>query len=271
MKTTIVPISGGKDSQVVLSIALARVPREQIVCVHQDTGFDHPLTYKHVEEIERFYNVTIEHTTSKHGDMFGFVEKVQYFPNSAARGCTRELKQEPFLRWLQAKGYNNENCEIWFGMRSDESRDRTQKYGDLSVDDSFDLGDISGFYSSNKKLKESVGCIQTRLPIVTWTTEDVFAHLEAENAPLNPLYGKGHKRVGCYPCLLMRKSEWQLVANDPFGRQNLERLLKIEEKFKAEGNPRKYIKVHRVWDVQSFLDGADVRELTADECGWCSI
>ena len=59
MKTTIVPISGGKDSQVVLSIALARVPREQIVCVHQDTGFDHPLTYKHVEEIERFTSMKL--------------------------------------------------------------------------------------------------------------------------------------------------------------------------------------------------------------------
>ena len=60
MKTVIVPVSGGKDSQVVLSLALAAGHKP--VRVHQNTGYDHPLTYQHILEMEAFYGVTIEHT-----------------------------------------------------------------------------------------------------------------------------------------------------------------------------------------------------------------
>lgn len=102
MKTILVPVSGGKDSQVVLSLALAqsKLTGQPVVCVHQNTGYDHPDTYHHIKVMELFYGVTVEHTVSKHGDMFGFLKKAQYFPNSAARGCTSELKQFPFAAWL---------------------------------------------------------------------------------------------------------------------------------------------------------------------------
>ena len=69
-KTVIVPVSGGKDSQVVLSLALAQGLTP--VCVHQNTGFDHPLTYRQLEDMERFYGVKVEHTHNKYGGMFGF-------------------------------------------------------------------------------------------------------------------------------------------------------------------------------------------------------
>ena len=37
-------------------------------------------------------------------------------------------------------------------------------------------------------------------PIVDWTDEDVWAFLEGENIPCNPLYCEGWKRVGCVGC-----------------------------------------------------------------------
>ena len=267
MKTVIVPVSGGKDSQVVLSLALKEV--RPVVCVHQNTGYDHPDTYAHIEDMEKFYGVRVEHTISKFGEMFGFLDHAKYFPNSAARGCTQRLKQEPFAEWLQAKGFNADNSEIWFGMRSDESAARADKYGGLETDDEFCLGDIAGFYREKKRAH--LGAIPCRLPIVTWTTEDVFRHLSAERAPLNPLYTRGHHRVGCYPCLLARKTEWQMAGKDPVGRQHIETLVALEDKWKAEGNPRKFTKVHRVWDVRDFLVDKDVRELANEECGYCSI
>lgn len=268
MKTVIVPVSGGKDSQVVLSLALAAGHKP--VCVHQSTGYDHPDTYMQLEMMKRFYGVEIAFTVSKYKDMFGLIDAVQYFPNSGARGCTQRLKQEPFAAWLIDNGYNAENCEIWFGMRSDESAARGSKYGELQDDDVFTLGEVAAFYSKGKA-KHLAG-IPCRLPIVTWTTEDVFAHIAAEGAPLNLLYGKGHHRVGCYPCLLARKAEWVAAAHDPVGRQHLARLVAVEERFAAEGNPRKYIKVHPQWDVRKFLqDGADDLSDEGVECGFCSI
>ena len=46
-RTVIVPVSGGKDSQVVLSLVLSQGINP--VCVHQNTGFDHPDTYKTID------------------------------------------------------------------------------------------------------------------------------------------------------------------------------------------------------------------------------
>jgi 3'-phosphoadenosine 5'-phosphosulfate sulfotransferase (PAPS reductase)/FAD synthetase len=266
-KTLIIPVSGGKDSQAVLS--LAKKSDREIVCVHQNTGFDHPATYAQLEAMERFYQVTIEHTVSE--GMLNFLERVKYFPNSAARGCTERLKQKPFAAWLRAKGYTAANAEIWFGMRSDESRTRADKYGAITMDDDICLADIGLFYGTTKTMRENIGNISVRLPIVHWSTDDVFEHLHQEKAPINALYDKGHQRVGCYPCLLARKSEWQMASKDTTGRHHIERMLQLEELWKKEKNPRKYIKVHRVWDVKDFLEGNEVRDLFADECGYCSI
>lgn len=269
-RTIIVPVSGGKDSQVVLSLAKAQ--GIDPVCVHQNTEFDHPDTYDTLGAIGRFYGVTVEHTHSKYGGMFGFLNRARYFPNAGARGCTQRLKQEPFAAWLREKWFTPDNCEIWFGMRADESAARGNKYGDIGPADEFTLADVAAFYGEKKQ--RPLGGIPCRLPIVTWTTEQVFAHLRAEGAPLNPLYTRGHARVGCYPCLLSRKQEWKAAGADPTGQEHLKKMIALEDKWAAEGNPRKYIKVHRVWDVRAFIVGGDAADALPDagtECGYCSI
>ena len=76
MKTLIVPVSGGKDSQVVLSLALKT--GRPIVCVHQNTGYDHPDTYAQIDAMEKFYGVKVEHTISE--GMFAFLEKIGLLP-----------------------------------------------------------------------------------------------------------------------------------------------------------------------------------------------
>ncbi len=274
MKTLIVPVSGGKDSQVVLSLALDEVSRtgQPLVCVHQNTGFDHPDTYVHMKEMEVFYNVSIEHTVNKYGGMFGFLNNAGYFPASNARGCTSNLKQEPFRDWLIAKGFNKDNCEIWFGMRADESAARSNKYGGKSASEQMELAEVSDFYGANKALRDTIGTIPTFLPILDWTTEEVFAHLGQEGAPLNPLYSRGHIRVGCYPCLLSRKAEWTAAGKDETGRGHIQGLIALEDKWATNGNPRKLIKVHPVWNVRQFLtDPQLLPELSQSQCGWCSI
>lgn len=276
MKTLIVPISGGKDSQVCLSLAKIYCSNKktiQLVCVHQNTGFDHSKTYRQMELMEKFYDVKIEHTKSKFKTgMLDFLAVAKYFPNSSARGCTERLKQEPFAKWLIAKKFTPENSEIWFGMRSDESKIRNDKYGALTDNDKFTLGEVGTFYADGWRKKQRLCEIPCRLPIVTWTQEEVFSYIKAENAPLNALYAAGHHRVGCYPCLLSRKFEWQAASRDPEGRIHLAKMIALQEQWAQEGNPRKFIKVHRVWDVKKFLEdgGKDLPEAEG-ECGWCSI
>ena len=265
----IVPVSGGKDSQAVLSLALKQGC--SVVAVHQNTGYDHPKTYEHIKNMEKFYSVPVTHTVNRWGGMFGWLETAAYFPNSAARGCTQRLKQEPFARWLLESNFNAENCEIWFGMRADESAARANKYGLITFDDEFTLGDVAKFYNQGKR--KHLGQIAVRLPIVNWTTKDVFAHLENEQAPINPLY-KNHSRVGCYPCFLARKAEWFAAGKDAVGREHIQRLIDLEEHWNRAGNSRKFIKVHRAWDVRMFLQPQTMDmfdETDEQECGWCSI
>lgn len=50
-------------------------------------------------------------------------------------------------------------------------------------------------------------------------------------------------------------------------------LIEIEEAWRANGSPRKFIKVHRAWDVRAFLQPGATSSLfeSEQECGWCSF
>ena len=37
-------------------------------------------------------------------------------------------------------------------------------------------------------------------PLVTWTHDDVWAHLYAHDVPFNPLHQQGYPSIGCRPC-----------------------------------------------------------------------
>lgn len=263
--TFIVPVSGGKDSQVCLAWAVEHHDRKDLRVVHQFTGYDHPKTLRHMEYMSRRYRVTIEHTvSSKYKDVFDFIEKAGYFPSQVARGCTSRLKQEPFARWLESEGLMN--AHVYMGMRSDESAKRANKYGELAPEDIFTLPEISSEYPAK------FSSVTVSLPIVTWTTEEVFAYLAARHDKINPLYQQGHHRVGCYPCLLARNSEWEAAAKDPVGRQHIKKLLDIEEMFVRDKNPRKLIKIHPTRDVRGLYErSAPLAPSDDAECGWCSI
>lgn len=77
------------------------------------------------------------------------------------------------------------------GVRADESEDRSK----------LNEWDYSG----------TLLCYSWR-PLIRWTIADVYAIHERYNVPLNPLYGLGAKRVGCWPCIMSRKEEIRTIA-----------------------------------------------------------
>ncbi len=48
------------------------------------------------------------------------------------------------------------------------------------------------------------------------------------DVPVNPLYQRGHERVGCYPCIFSRKEEIALIAQHAPGRIDEIRELEAE-------------------------------------------
>lgn len=49
-------------------------------------------------------------------------------------------------------------------------------------------------------------------PLLHWTVQDVLEMHRRHGVPVNPLYQRGHERVGCYPCIFAGKEEIRLLA-----------------------------------------------------------
>lgn len=49
-------------------------------------------------------------------------------------------------------------------------------------------------------------------PLVDWKVDDVIALHKRHNLPINPLYLKGTRRIGCWPCINCRKDEIKLIS-----------------------------------------------------------
>lgn len=245
----IVPVSGGKDSQALLSLAVATPGvRDKLVANHQAVGFDHSLTTAHLDYMERVYDVDITVIGhAKFRNIFEFIRYEKYFPSTLARSCTSRLKIVPFANWLFDNDYHKRRTLVLLGMRGAESANRAAQYADLSPADMFSICDISKDY--RKRIKS----IQVALPIVDWTTNEVFDYIANTRRRVNPLYKRGHSRVGCYPCLLAGDREWALASRDPEGRRNIEALIDIEDEFKRNPSGRKLIRIHPERDVRALL------------------
>jgi len=60
----VVPVSGGKDSQACLKMAVSEVGADHVMGLFCDTQFEHPLTYKHIGTLSELYNVRIKVVTA---------------------------------------------------------------------------------------------------------------------------------------------------------------------------------------------------------------
>jgi len=224
----IVPVSGGKDSVACLLLALEK--SDNVTPVFNDTGFEHDVTYEYLDYLEKRLGVTIIRTTGgKRGkNLEETIISLGRFPFGLGRFCTMYLKQYALRDWYRDFLFDAETqYEIWFGMRTDESNQRAKKYAGIESTDLFDMSDLfPGRY--NKKLRAT---LQVKLPVVDWTTEDIFSYLEYKDVERNPLYFEGtNDRVGCYPCMLAGKKIQKKVFATEFGKKQLERIKVLEKK-----------------------------------------
>lgn len=207
----VVPISGGKDSQSCLKLALTQYRSEEILGLFCDTGFEHPLTYAHVKSLSTRYGVVI-HTIRGVGDVPHWVIEKGRFPSFQARFCTDRLKIQPSKKFYLALALaQGQGFEVWYGMRSAESSARAKRYSFVIEDEVYPPHEFMRKYP---KYLFKAG-ITFRLPILSWSTQEVLAFLDGGE---NPLYSQGFDRVGCFPCLAGGDS-WKRAAfsHDAFG------------------------------------------------------
>ncbi len=214
----LVPISGGKDSQAALKLALERFAPHEIRGLFCDTQFEHPLTYAHIEKMRQMYGVRID--TVSGGSVLQKSVKYGRFPGGGARHCTDELKIRETRIYCKALA-EQQGCgfEVWYGMRSAESHERRKRYSGKVCDELYAPHEVMP--SKYPKYLAKLGVI-FRLCILHWTEREVLDFLDGEE---NPLYAAGFPRVGCFPCQASG-DKWKEKAYqfDEFGRQQYQRV-----------------------------------------------
>lgn len=140
----IINFSGGKSSA--LMTILLKPTAEDIV-IFCDTGREHPLTYKFIDDFEKNENIKVNrlsYTHSRSPGLTGFDAMTNwktYLPNRVKRICTDELKIKIAKRFLRRKGIRE--FESYIGFRFDEpERIKKRKNPFKKVHDKFPLFDL---------------------------------------------------------------------------------------------------------------------------------
>jgi 3'-phosphoadenosine 5'-phosphosulfate sulfotransferase (PAPS reductase)/FAD synthetase len=218
----VVPLSGGKDSQACLKMAVSEYGADFVLGLFCDPQFEHPLTSKHIDHMRALYGVKIEIITA--GSVDEKVLKYKRFPGGGARHCTDELKIRPSREFYKTLAEKQGGFVVYYGMRADESSERNKRYAGKKDDTLYPPHLVMDKYP---KYLEKMG-VMFKMPILNWTANQVFDYLDGEE---NPLYSQGFDRVGCFPCLASGDT-WKEKAfgHDDFGRSQRIRVKNLEDR-----------------------------------------
>lgn len=213
----VVCFSGGKDSTAL--ILWAKENLEDFETVFCDTGWEHPITYAYVEEINQtVLNGTLRRLSSEKypGGFEQMVIERKMIPGVHSRFCTQELKIFPLHRYYETQ---DDEITSYQGVRADESLARS-KMSELEY-----VEDAGGYWILR--------------PILRWTAEQCFDLMAKHNVRPNPLYLMGSKRVGCWPCIMTGLGE--LKRGLSYFPELRQRLVDIEKRANdAAGNDANY-------------------------------
>ncbi len=268
MNKIIINVSGGKDSTVCLLLALKQYHKKDIIPIFADTNFEHSLTYEYLDYLEDKLKVKIERVKSKkYKGIIDCIRDKKMFPSGVRRFCTFNLKLKPIWDFI----INNklEEWEQWIGIRSDESIGRSKKYGNIGVE-SIDL------FWMNSKVPKILRKMQVRLPILYYREKDCFEFIADFGIEFNTLYRIGHKRVGCYPCVISGFKDYKKCWMNPEGKRNIKKLFKLEKEFNDQGKASRIKPDANRFRLKKILEMEDSKlnlfELKEEErCGYCNI
>lgn len=216
----IVSFSGGKDSQAALLFAVEKYGKDNVEAVFCDTGWEHPDTYTHIQQVVDQLQIPLATLKSvRYRDFVDLAQKKHRFPATRTRFCTVELKIKPMIDWILEQ---DDNLIIIQGIRASESQARAAMLPECSYFREYFDNDAKGLYRKKDVIKWCKHHDASVLrPIFAWSAQQVIDYILAHGQQPNPLYKRGFSRVGCFPCIMARKQEIKLISKDEWARQRL--------------------------------------------------
>lgn len=210
-KRLMITYSGGKDSDVLLELALrAEIPIE---VVHNHTTADAPQTVQYVrDKLHRLdmlgipVSITYPMYKGKRESLWSLIP-IKGAPNVFSRWCCKICKEQSGegraiatgVRWAESANRKN-------GRGAVETIGKTKKDkivlhdGEIQQQALSDMVILNGDNDDRRRWMEHCKmrgeiCFN---PIINWTDSDVWAFLAGHE--VNPLYQMGIDRVGCIGC-----------------------------------------------------------------------
>lgn len=223
-KPLIICYSGGKDSDVLLDIAINCLNPEEIEVVNNHTTVDAPETVYHIRKVFQKLEeqgikteIRMPRYKGQPTSMWKLIVDMGSFPTGKQRFCCRILKETGTPKRLTAVGVredesiNRRNREA-FTVRVKRKEDRyymttdhvSEVYQD-SLRMSEDLGEpIEKVNAYDCRIIEAAKKNKDLIvnPIYKFTEKDIWAYIKEKDIETNPLYSRGYKRVGCIGCPL---------------------------------------------------------------------
>lgn len=209
-KPLIICYSGGKDSDVLLDIAIKSGAEIEVVNSH--TTADAPETVYHIRNVfKRLRGGGIEATElkptykGKPVSMWSLIPQKQYPPTRIARYCCSILKEASTPNRIIAVGVREDESIGRRGRGEFVMRGKTKKY-DLN----FTLNHAEEVYQESHEYGDAFDCtLITRMkqnadvvvnPIYEFSELDIWKYIAINGVDVCELYERGYRRVGCIGC-----------------------------------------------------------------------
>lgn len=158
--------TGGKDSTVLLHLIKKTFGKIPIKVYFGDTTQHFKEVYQFRDKLKKKWNLQI---------IVGKPKKPYKEVKGNRERCCHVLKTQPLIRTIKEQKWK----AFMVGIRWDEQTARSHEK----------------YLSSRKNPKH------TRVhPLLHWTEKDIWEYIKKYNVPINPLYEKGFRSIGCKPC-----------------------------------------------------------------------